>query len=283
MRKLTGFATSAVVLAFGCALVAPAAGAADTGAPVSSQCVPAASGFEQARLAEVTDPAGIDSFDAARDRIAQLRELLVHSGDYRGTFVLAFDEILELTGPTLNAGIYDDEQWASDLAVEVVRLYVANLHEYVTGGTPAPHWADAFALTEQCDRSPGRVLTAAIVAHLVTDFPEALVTIGSGPEHTRDFYTFGNALVAAAPRIAEEFKAVYGTDLGPFFTGWFVGDLLGAERTTTLMFQSARTVAWVNNFGLQNPTTRDATRAEMRIATAVAGEVLDLLEEARTI
>lgn len=43
------------------------------------------------------------------------------------------------------------------------------------------------------------MLTGAIVAHLVIDFPEALVTIGSTPDHTRDFYTFGEALVAAAP------------------------------------------------------------------------------------
>src|SRR5690606_17456497 len=101
----------------------------------------------------------------------------------------------EPTGPTPTADIYDDPQWASDLAVEVVHLYLANLHEYVAGKTPAPHWADAFELTGQCERSPGRVLAAAIVAHLVTDFPEALVSIESTPERTRDFYTFGDALV----------------------------------------------------------------------------------------
>ena len=278
-----GFAAPAAILALGCVLASPGTVSADPVAPVVSQCAPGASGTEQHRLVELTNPAGIDSYGTARGRIAHLHELLVPSGDYRGTFVLAFDEILELTGPTLTAGIYDDPQWASDLAVEVVRLYMANLHEYVTGGTPAPHWADSFALTEQCERSPGRVLTGAIVAHLVTDFPEALVTIGSGVENTADFYRFGEALVAAAPRIAEEFEVVYGTDLGPFFTGWFVGDLVGAEETTTLMFQSARTVAWVNNFGLQNPATRDATRVEMQLATAAAGKALDLLEAAGTI
>ncbi|WP_241387157.1 DUF5995 family protein [Rhodococcus sp. CH91] len=248
--------------------------------PVPSQCV---SAVPEAEIAALTDPAGIDTFDDARTRIADLRDLLTRSDDYRGTFVLAFDEILELTGPTLDSGIYDDPEWASALAVEVVRLYLSNLHEYVTGGTPAPHWADALALTEQCDRSPGRVLLGAIVAHLVVDFPEALVAIGSTPTHTRDFYTFGEALVDAAPVIADEFEAVYGVDLGPFFTGWFVGDLAGETETTTFMFQSARTAAWVNNFGLQDPATHDITRLEMNVAVDAATLVLDGLEQAGTI
>ncbi|MFD6896853.1 DUF5995 family protein [Rhodococcus sp. NPDC060086] len=162
----------------------------DPGAPAVSECVPsdAVPIDSAADLGALTDPAGIETFADARARIGALRDVLSRSDDYRGTFVLAFDEILALTEPTLTSGVYDDPVWAENLAVEVVRLYMANLHEYVTGGTPAPHWASALALTEQCDRSPGRVLTGAIVAHLVIDFPEALVTIGSTPEHTRDFY-----------------------------------------------------------------------------------------------
>lgn len=263
-------------------VVTPVATATPTApsATAASTCVPADS---SADLGAITDPAGIDTFADARARIGELREVLTRSDDYRGTFVLAFDEILALTEPTLTSGVYDDPVWAEDLAVEVVRLYLINLHEYVTGGTPAPHWAAAFALTEQCDRSSGRVLTGAIVAHLLIDFPEALVTIGSTPEHTRDFYTFGDALVAAAPVIAEEFQRVYGTDMEPFFTGWFVGDLVGDTPTTTLMFQSARTVAWVNHFGLQNPATRDITRAEMHLTVDAAGVVLDGLEAIGTI
>ena len=49
------------------------------------------------------------------------------------------------------------------------------------------------------------------------------------------------------------------------------------------MFQSARTVAWVNNFGLQNPVTRDITRAEMNLAVDAASVVLDGLEAIRTV
>lgn len=267
---------------FGAVVCAPVAAAAPggQGTPALAACA----GIEpSSELATLTDPAGIETFADAQARIGALREVLTRSDDYRGTFVLAFDEILTSTEPTLTAGIYDDPEWAEELAVEVVRLYLANLHAYVTGGTPAPHWAAAFALTEQCDRSPGRVLTGAIVAHLVIDFPEALVAIGSTPQHTRDFYTFGEALVAAAPVIADEFERVYGTDMEPFFTGWFVGDLVGDTPTTTFMFQSARTVAWVNNFGLQNPATRDLTRAEMNLAVDAASVVLDGLEVIGTV
>lgn len=268
----------AVVLAAAVA-AGPAASAAPAG-PAPSVCV---SATPVAEIAALSDPAGIETFDDARARISGLRELLTRSDDYRGTFVLAFDEILELTEPTLDSGIYDDPEWATALAVEVVRLYLANLHEYVTGGTPAAHWAVALAETERCERSPGRVLLGSIVAHLVIDFPEALVTIGSTPEHTRDFYTFGGALVDAAPLIADEFEATYGTDLHPFFTGWFVGELVGESETTTLMFQSARTAAWVNNFGLRNPATHDLTRLEMNVAFDAANLVLDGLEAVGTI
>ncbi|NME80454.1 DUF5995 family protein [Rhodococcus sp. 105337] len=282
---MTHFVRRSVALSLSAAAVAAAvAGApavsAAPAAPAPSACV---STVPTADIAALTDPAGIETFDDARSRIAALREVLTRSDDYRGTFVLAFDEILALTEPTLDSGIYDDPAWANALAVEVVRLYLANLHEHVTGGTPAAHWAEALAETERCDRSPGRVLVGAVVAHLVIDFPEALVTIGSTPEHTRDFYTFGGALVDAAPVIADEFEVTYGTDLRPFFTGWFVGDLLGETETTTFMFQSARTGAWVNNFGLQNPDTHHLTRQGMNVAFEAANVVLDGLEAVGTI
>ncbi|UYP20311.1 DUF5995 family protein [Rhodococcus sp. Z13] len=274
-RGFVGVAAGAALLST--LLAAPTVAAAPVPpGRAPSQCV---STVPVSDIAALTDPQGIDTFDDARARIAELRQLLTRSDDYRGTFVLAFDEILELTGPTLDSGIYDDPEWASALAVEVVRLYLSSWHEYVTGGTPAPHWANALALAEQCDRSPGRILLGSIVAHLVIDFPEALVTIGSTPQHTRDFYTFGEALVDAAPAIASEFDATYGVDLGPFFTGWFAGNLFGKTETTTFMFQSARTAAWVNNFGLQNPATAGVTRIEMNLAVDAASVVLDGMEQ----
>lgn len=269
---------SAVV--FGSVVTAPLAVA--TPSPVSS-CSPASDAQSDRRIADLTEPSGIDTFVQARDRIAALRAEFTHPGDYRGTFPLAFDEILQLVGPSIESGIYADPVWAEDLAVEVVRLYVAALHEQVTGGTPAPHWASALALTAQCDRSPGRVLMGAIFAHLIVDFPHALVTIGSTPEHTGDFYTFGGALVDAAPAIVRDFESTYGTDLGPLFTGWFVGDLIGGTQTTTLLFQSTRTAAWVNSFALQNPVTHDATLAEMDLLLGAANLVLDGLEIADQI
>lgn len=277
--SLSAAALAATVAAAPAASAAPTASAVPTDA-VASACV---SATPVADIAALTDPAGIETFDDARARIAELREVLSRSDDYRGTFALAFDEILELTGPTLDSGIYDDPEWATALAVEVVRLYLTNFHEYVTGGTPAAHWAEAFAETERCDRSPGRVLVGAIVAHLVIDFPEALVTIGSTPDHKADFYTFGGALVDAAPVIADEFEATYGTALHDFFTGWFVGDLVGETETTTLMFQSARTSAWVNNFGLQDPDTHELTRSAMNAAFGAANVALDGLEATGTI
>lgn len=49
------------------------------------------------------------------------------------------------------------------------------------------------------------------------------------------------------------------------------------------MFQSARTVAWINAFGLQDPATHDATRIEMQLGTVAAGAALDVVEAAGTV
>jgi hypothetical protein len=261
-----------VALVLGSAtLTAPAVGAA----PAASACVPLATPEFDGTLAALTDATGIDTFEQARDRIAALRGELTHSDDYRGTFPLAFDEILSLVGPSIDSGVYDDPVWAGDLAVEVVRLYLTDLHKFVTGGTPSPHWAAALALTEDCDRSPGRVVTGAIFAHLIIDFPKALVNIGTTADNTKDFYTFGGALVDATPGIVSGFEKTYGTDLEGLFTGWFVGDIFGDELATTLMFQSVRTVALVNSFGLQNPATHDATVGEMNLLLGTANLALD--------
>jgi len=281
LKKTTRAAIGTIALVLGSAtLTAPTAGAALTGiaAPATSACVPASTPESEAALADLTDPAGIETFPQARDRISAVRAELTHSDDYRGTFPLAFDEILDLVGPSIDSGMYDDPVWAADLAVEVVRLYLADLHEYVTGGTPSPHWAAALALTEDCDRSPGRVVTGAIFAHLIIDFPKALVNIGTTAENTRDFYTFGGALVDATPGIIADFEKTYGTDLEGLFTGWFAGDIFGDELATTLMFQAVRTIALVNSAGLQNPVTRDATVAEMNLLLGTANIALDGLE-----
>ncbi len=163
--------------------------------------------------------------------------------------------------------------------MEVVRLYVGNLHEYVIGGKPQAQWAQAFALTTACDRSPGRVLLGQILAHLLVDFPYALENIDTTVGHTRDFYTFGGALVDATPAIVKDVKRTYGVDLGPLFTAWFVGDLIGDSQATTLLFQSTRTAALVNSFGLQNPATRGVTVAEINALFQTSNVALDVMEK----
>ncbi|WP_308127649.1 DUF5995 family protein [Gordonia paraffinivorans] len=211
--------------------------------------------------------------------ISDLREELSTSDNYLGTFPIAFDNILDLVGPSIESGIYEDPEWATDLAIEVVRLYVGNLHEFVTGGKPQSHWAEAFALTKKCDRSPGRVLLGQIFAHLVVDFPYALENIGTNAGHTRDFYTFGTALVDATLTIVRDVKRTYGVDLHPLFTAWFLGDVIGDSQATTLLFQSTRTAALVNSFELQNPATRGATVAEIDALFRTSLFALDQMEK----
>ncbi|GAC84985.1 hypothetical protein GP2_028_00410 [Gordonia paraffinivorans NBRC 108238] len=73
-------------------------------------------------------------------------------------------------------------------------------------------------------------------------------------------------------------KKTYGVDLHPLFTAWFLGDVIGDSQATTLLFQSTRTVALVNNFGLQNPATRGATVAEIDAMYRTSLFALDQME-----
>ncbi|WP_232717353.1 DUF5995 family protein [Gordonia metallireducens] len=273
-RALCAGLAAVAVLVGGAGVLTPAA----TAAP-ASRCAPASTPETKQRLSELTDTSEIKTFDDARSTISDLRKELSKSDNYLGTFPIAFDNILELVGPSIESGIYEHPEWASDLAVEVVRLYVGNLHEYVTGGEPQAHWAQAFALTTACDRSPGRVLLGQIFAHLLVDFPYALENIDTTAGHTRDFYTFGGALVDATPTIVKDVKHTYGVDLGPLFTAWFVGDLIGDSQATTLLFQSTQTAALVNSFGLQNPATRGVTVAEINALFQTANGALDVMEK----
>ncbi|PWD41252.1 hypothetical protein ACN93_20690 [Gordonia paraffinivorans] len=272
-RALCAGLVAASVLVGGAGLVGAEAAAAP-----ATRCVPASTPESEKRLAELADVSGIKTFDDARTAISNLRKELSTSDNYLGTFPIAFDNILQLVGPSIASGTYDDPEWAEALAVEVVRLYVGNLHEFVTGGTPQAHWAEAFKLTKKCDRSPGRVLLGQIFAHLIVDFPYALENIGTTAEHTRDYYAFGNALVDATPTIVRDVKKTYGVDLHPLFTAWFLGDVIGDSQATTLLFQSTRTVALVNNFGLQNPATRGATVAEIDAMYRTSLFALDQME-----
>ncbi|MGV9713964.1 DUF5995 family protein [Gordonia sp. NPDC003424] len=274
--KSLGVIFTLSALIFGTITVAaPAASAAPT--PVSA-CIPVETPKQKQDLAKLTDPTTIVTYDDAQKKIAALRKALSKHNDYRGTFPIAFDEILKLVGPSIKSGIYEDPVWATNLAIEVVRLYVSALHEFVTGGKPPAHWAQALRLTTHCDRSPGRVLMGQIFAHLIIDFPNALVTVKSKPKNTKDFYTFGGALVDATPAIIKSFKTTYGVNLEPLFTAWFVGDIIGDKAATTVLFQSTRTAAWVNNFGLQNPATHDATVAEMWVLYENATVFMNILE-----
>ncbi len=267
------------------ASAAPGGGMTTQPAPATggSACYPAASPQKQKQLAALTDPAQIKTYADAARTIKNIRAEFTKPNDYRGTFPIAFDNIVDLVGPSIQAGIYEDPVWATNLTIEVVRLYVTGLHEFLIGGTPTYNWAAALALTKDCSRSPGRVLMGQIFSHLLVDFAYALVTVNSTPARTKDFYTFGTALVNATPAIVSDFKNTYGEDLSGLFTAWFVGDLIGDSQATTLLFQSTRTVGWVDNFGLQNPLTHDATEAEMRVAFAASNVALDTMEKLNLI
>ncbi|WP_127783953.1 DUF5995 family protein [Rhodococcus sp. X156] len=280
--KIAGITLALAVLAPPAAAVAGPS-AAPAGPASSSVCRVDFAAEQQQRLVTLTDTSTLTGIEDARARVGELVQRLTDAGDYRGTFAVVYQEILDKTIPALDDGTFADPAWARALSVHFVATYLDNFHRHLTGGQPTPYWQAYYDLTAQCDRSPGRIVSEGIATHLVVDFPQSLVAVDTKHSHLRDYVVYGESLVAAAPSIVERMRAVYGVDLEPFFQLWLVGDVFGQTQTTTALFQSVRAVAWANSIGLKSPLTRALTTAKIDGTWRAAGVVLDGLEAAHKI
>ncbi len=90
-------------------------------------------------------------------------------------------------------------------------------------------------------------------------------------------------LVEAAPVIAGECEATYGVDLGPFFTGWFVGDLGATPRPPRSCSSRRERPRGSTTSICRTPATHDIIRVEMTVAVDAAAVVLDGLEQGHIV
>lgn len=280
--KIAGITLAlAVLVPPGTAIATPSA--APAGPVGSSVCRVDFGAEQQQRLVTLTDTSTLAGIEDARARVGELVQRLTAAGDYRGTFAVVYQEILDKTIPALSDGTFTDPAWARALSVDFVATYLDNFHKHLTGGQPTAYWQAYYDLTAQCDRSPGRIVSEGIATHLVVDFPKSLVAVGTKHSNLHDYVVYGDSLVDAAPSIVERMRSVYGVDLAPFFQLWLVGDVFGQTETTTALFQSVRAVAWANSFGLKSPVTRGLTNVSIDGTWHAAGLVLDGLEAAHKI
>jgi len=215
--------------------------AAENPAPAPAVDTTAATDIaELAELVRLSDLATLGDLHEGQRRMDRIADILTARRDRRGIFAVFYRNILHDANPLLDAGDFDDPQWARAVSAEFFRLYLQNLHGHLTGGAVTPGWHRYYALAADPVRSPGRVAAAGLDAHLLIDFPKAIAATATRVDHTRDVFTIGNSLIDTTSRITGELQAVYGAKLAGFFGLYFLGKgadlligLLAADLNST--------------------------------------------------
>lgn len=230
------------LLALGLSVGLAAAPAAAAPSAASAECRHAFSDAEKRRLIALSDPEDLtDLYDAHR-KVTEIAEVFTSHRDYRGLFAIYYRDTLDSAIPALEDAHYQDMKWAWAASFDFVDRYLTNLHGHLSGGPVAPWWQHHYRMTADCSKSPGRVLTSALNAHLIHDFPRALAKVGTQPRHTADFFAVGDDLIPTTPTIVADIEAVYGYDMSGFFGLYFVGDGLDSvfgDGTTSYVFSQA--------------------------------------------
>ncbi|MEC3954281.1 DUF5995 family protein [Nocardia sp. CDC153] len=284
----------ALVLAIATAIAASTATAAATADPAASSgsvgvTAPAAPSVaraltpaENAELVALSDPDTLTDLHEGQRRMERITDILTGAKDRRGIFAVFYRNILRDANPLLDAGDFDDPQWARAVSFEFFRTYLENLHGHLTGGPVTPGWQRYYAMAADPTRSAGRVAAAALDAHLLVDFPKAIAATDTGVDHTRDFFTIGDSLINTTDHITDELSALYGAKLAGFFHLYFVGRaadvVLGQGNTSYVMFQSVRGIALASGIAMRDAATRRPAEASMRELYNLAESVFNGLE-----
>lgn len=274
-RRLLG---ASIIGALLCTVPTVAVGSAQAMAvaPVSAksaECRHEFTGSERAELIYLSDPATLRDLHDARDRATRIRALFVKNHDYRGTFAIFYKAVLDGAVPSIDNGDYADREYVTAVSLDFFKRYLENLHGHLTGGPVTPYWQNFYDKTAECNLSPGRVLLAALNAHVIIDLPQAVATAGSSQRNVDDFMKVGDSLQASTSVMFADFKQVYGQDVSGFFGGLIFGDaidlVVGPGGTQYTVLQSARAYAFANGLELQG-FTKTAAFARMHASWLVA-------------
>lgn len=258
-------------------LVAPGASASYT---TTGSCKASLTAAEVNKLAALSDTSRITNLATAQTNVNQIAAILVPKHDYRGLFAIFYRNILADAIPSIQRGDYTDPVWATKISLDFVSRYLSNFNKHIRGLAPTQSWQNYYTRAANCSQTPGRVVMAAITAHMVVDFPESVYASGSTEANKADFFRVGDLLVQSTPKITADILANYGQDLGPFFRIWFASDILdpilgGSGQTTYYFFQSVRAMAWVNGLALRNSWTRPIVRFKIKAEWAASELALD--------
>lgn len=262
-KAMWGLTLVALFVFGGVSLTAGTAQAISAAAP---QCRHQFDGPEQQRLLELADPATLLDLHDAQNRATEIRALFTKYDDYRGTFAIFYKAVLDGAVPSIDRGDYQDREYVTAVSFDFFQRYLTNLHGHLTGGPVTESWKNFYDMTADCTKSPGRVLLAALNAHVIIDLPRSVAAAGSTPADFADYLLVGDRLQEATPIMFADFGRVYGQDVSSFFGGSIFGDafdlLAGQDSAQYTALQSARVYAFANGLELQTPT---AALAEARM------------------
>ena len=241
----------------------------------------ASTAAEYTDLLEYSDTSTLQSIEEVETRITDIRDIFVDAEDNRGLFAVFYAPITQKGVDAVNNGMFVHTQWSQDLILDFAARYFENLRARLLDDTTTNSWKRYYDLAEDCTASPTRIAAAGVNTHLLIDLPESLAYVSSDTDQQEDFESFGLVLVDATPELIQDLDAAYGTDSGPFFNGYFLGNWVdatwGENTTTTFAFQTVRNKAWNNGQWLQD-WRAGVARAEMTASWYSADGILATLD-----
>ncbi|MAA80651.1 MAG: hypothetical protein CL916_15450 [Deltaproteobacteria bacterium] len=207
-------------------------------------------------ILEYSDSSSIQSIEDLETRITDIRDIFVDAKDHRGLFAVFYAPITQRGVAAVQSGQFAHSFWSQELMIDFAARYLDNLREHLLDGNVSNAWERYYDLTADCSASPTRVAAVGVNTHLLVDLPKSLASISSDASQQQDYENFGLVLVDAAPVLTQDLDNAYGTNSGPFFNGYFLGDWVdaawGQSTMTTFAFQTIRNKAWTNGQWLQD-------------------------------
>ncbi|MCJ8346054.1 DUF5995 family protein [bacterium] len=224
-------------------------------------------------LIQLSEVSTISSMEILEERVIGVKNLFAdidnRSGviDPRGAFptiyqVTTTQGLKDILASEAGNGPFDDPSTMRCFTVEFGKLYLENLHEHLTGGTPSEGW-QVYYEKAQTDASIIEILATGVNVHVNLDLTQSLLNCEAPLTFKDDFMRGGETLVDEIPQMSEDLFTIYNVDkeftegffkmflLGEF--GDYIFEALGMEETTSYaLFQTLRFICFHYHSSIMN-------------------------------
>jgi hypothetical protein len=227
------------------------------------------SGPERETLITLSDPTQLGDLRDARDKVSAISDLFTAHRDPRGLFPLIYRTGLDVLVHSLEQSTYRHPDWVETFDRDFARRYLKDLHAHLTGGQVGTQWRIFYELTADDSLGVGRLVAAALNAHIVVDLPEALHAARTQERHLGDYRTISGEIFATADVVIADIRQVYGADLAPLYRLYVLrgpaDPSAGQPIVQSTLFHSAASAAFINARSLGVPLIRPLLRRQIRI------------------